>query len=282
MFGFITPNLNALSETDQNTFRGFYCGLCRVLGKRHGQVTRLGLNYDFTFLAILHAALDTPPQIEKSHCVYNPFLKKPMATASALERAADYSVLLTALKMEDDIRDEKSLRARLGRLLYRPALHRVEKQEHLRMTQTRDLLCDLYRLESENCKVLDQVSDRFGRVMQLFFDLPDTAPETRNALSLLGYHCGRVVYLLDAVSDLKEDFKKREYNPLIARFSLSAPEDFKGEPASRIRRNLMRSFAEMGEALSALPIGAWAKPILENVIYLGLRGRMDEELKDYE
>ena len=44
----------------------------------------------------------------------------------------------------------------------------------------------------------------------------------------------------------------------------------------------MRSFAELGEALSALPVADWAKPILENVIYLGLRGRMDEELKHYE
>lgn len=282
MFGFITPNLNALSEADQTVFRGFYCGLCRVLGKRHGQVTRLGLNYDFTFLAILHAALGTAPDIRSSHCVYNPFLKKPMATAEALDRAADYSVLLTALKLEDDVRDEKSLRARLGRMLYRPALRRVEQQEQQRMAATRDLLCDLYRLESENCPVLDEVADRFGQVMQLFFDLPHAASPIRNALSALGYHCGRVVYLLDAVSDLKEDFKKGEYNPLIARFHLKSPADFAGDAASRIRRNLMRSFAEMGEALSALPVGDWAKPILENVIYLGLRGRMDEELKCYE
>ena len=282
MFGFITPNLNALSETDQNTFRGFYCGLCRVLGNRHGQVTRLGLNYDFTFLAILHAALDTPPTLSDGHCVYNPFLKKPFASASALERAADYSVLLTALKLEDDITDEKSLSARLGRLLYRPALRHVEQQEKERLATARTLLCDLYRLEAENCAVLDQVSDRFGQVLKLFFDLPDAAPEIRSALSLMGYHCGRVVYLLDAVSDLKEDFKKKEYNPLIARFNLSCPEDFSGEPKERIRRNLMRSFAELGEALSALPVADWAKPILENVIYLGLRGRMDEELKHYE
>ena len=282
MFGFITPNLNALSETDKNTFRGFYCGLCRTLGQRHGHVTRLGLNYDFTFLAILHAALEQDPQIQNSHCVYNPFLKKPMATASALDRAADYSVLLTALKLEDDIKDEKTLRARIGRILYRPALSHVEKREKERLEQTRLLLTELYRLESENCAVLDQVSDCFGQVMQLFFDLPGASPQVRQSLSALGYHCGRVVYLLDAVSDLKEDFKKGEYNPLIARFNLTCPQDFAGEPALKLRRNLMRSFAEMGEALSSLPVSDWARPILENVIYLGLRGRMDEEMKDYE
>lgn len=282
MFGFVTPNLNALSERDQNTFRSFYCGLCRVLGKRHGHVSRLGLNYDFTFLAILHAALDTPPEIADSRCVYNPFLKKPMAQTAVLDRAADYSVLLTALKLEDDCMDEPGIKSRLGRMLYRPILHRVEAQESARLNRTRELLAELYRLETEHCPALDQVADLFGQIMQLFFDLDTAAPPIREPLLRLGYHCGRVVYLLDAVSDLKEDFKRSEYNPLIARFSLASVAAFAGDPAARIRRTLMRSFAEMGDALARLPIADWAKPILENIIYLGLRGRMDEELKHYE
>ncbi len=282
MFGFITPNLNALSDTDRNTFRGFYCGLCKTLGDRHGQVTRLGLNYDFTFLALLHAALDNDAVLRPSRCVYNPFLKRPMATAVALECAADCSVLLTALKFEDDIRDENRFTAKLARLLYRPAFQKLSQHENARLDKTRQLLTALYQKESENCAVIDQVADLFGQIMQLFFDRPDTPSDVRENLSRLGYHCGRVVYLLDAVSDLKEDFKRQEYNPLLARFNLADPHGFAGVPAERIRRTLLRSFAEMGDAYSALPVADWAKPILENIIYLGLRGRMDEELKEYE
>lgn len=278
MFGFVTPNLNALSEADRNVFRGFYCGLCKTLGNRHGQVTRLGLNYDFTFLALLHAALESDTEIRPSRCVYNPFLKRPMATAAALERAADYSVLLTALKFEDDIRDENKFSARLAKLLYRPAFLKLSEKESKRLEKTRRLLTALYQKESENCAVLDEVADLFGQVMQLFFDRPD---ENEN-LSRLGYHCGRAVYLLDAISDLAEDFKRKEYNPLIARFDLTSPEAFAGAPAQRIHRTLMRSFAEMADAYTALDIADWAKPIIENIIYLGLRGRMDEELKKYE
>ena len=278
MFGFVTPNLNALSDADRNTFRGFYCGLCKTLGDRHGQITRLGLNYDFTFLALLHAALEQDTHIRPAHCVYNPFLKRPMATASALERAADYSVLLTALKFEDDIRDENRFSAKLAQLFYRPAFKKLSQKESAKLEQTQQLLAALYQKESENCPCLDEVADLFGQIMQLFFD----RDEPNENLSRLGYHCGRVVYLLDAVSDLEEDFKRREYNPLIARFNLTAPEAFAGAPAQRIRRTLMRSFAEMGDAYSALPIADWAKPIIENIIYLGLRGRMDEELKRYE
>lgn len=282
MFGFITPNLNALDEQGKRVFRSFYCGLCRILGDRHGFVARLGLNYDFTFLAILHASLTDAPDIQTHHCVYNPFVKKPFANSSALHRAADDCVLLTALKLDDDNRDAPSFKSRVGSILYRPILHHIQKSDENRLLQTQALLQDLYQLEAEECPLLDQVADLFGQIMQLFFDLPSAAPTTREQLRHLGYHCGRVIYLLDAVSDLKEDFDRNEYNPLMARFSLQTPADFAGEPAARIRRNFLYSFTEMGEALAALPVGEWAKPVLENIIYLGLRGRMDEELKIYE
>mgnify|MGYP006980314977 FL=1 len=53
MFGYVTVCKNALSEQGLKTFKAYYCGLCKAIGKRCSQSARLGLSYDITFLAIV-------------------------------------------------------------------------------------------------------------------------------------------------------------------------------------------------------------------------------------
>jgi len=48
-------------------YRGYYCGLCRAIGKRCGSVCRLALSYEMTFLAMLHTSLYEPEQ--KAKCI---------------------------------------------------------------------------------------------------------------------------------------------------------------------------------------------------------------------
>ena len=61
MFGYVLPSEPRLSEEDKAQFRAAYCGLCRVLGERHGPAAPFILNYDFTFLSILL----WPPAVEE-------------------------------------------------------------------------------------------------------------------------------------------------------------------------------------------------------------------------
>ena len=53
MFGYVRPSAARLTEEDMDRFGAAYCGLCRTMGKRHGQAARFVLNYDFAFLALL-------------------------------------------------------------------------------------------------------------------------------------------------------------------------------------------------------------------------------------
>ena len=53
MFGYITVNMDEMKMKDYRTYRAFYCGICHDLKEYHGQVSRLTLTYDMTFLAIL-------------------------------------------------------------------------------------------------------------------------------------------------------------------------------------------------------------------------------------
>ena len=57
MFGYVNAYKDLLRVCDYNVFRGYYCGLCKQLGKKFNQLTRFGLSYDMTFLAILMSSL---------------------------------------------------------------------------------------------------------------------------------------------------------------------------------------------------------------------------------
>ena len=55
MFGYVNVYKDELKIKDYDTYRAYYCGLCKMLGKRHNALARLSLNYDLTFLAVLSA-----------------------------------------------------------------------------------------------------------------------------------------------------------------------------------------------------------------------------------
>ncbi|MBR5005078.1 MAG: hypothetical protein IKY14_06435, partial [Erysipelotrichaceae bacterium] len=75
MFGYIVANKNELKFKEFDEYRGFYCGLCRALRKRHGLSGQITLNYDLNFLAILLTALyETETLKEKRRCVMHPFV----------------------------------------------------------------------------------------------------------------------------------------------------------------------------------------------------------------
>ncbi|MDU4739726.1 DUF5685 family protein, partial [Clostridium sp.] len=53
MFGYVTPLKAELKVKDFTKFRSYYCGLCFQLKNSAGNIPRMVLNYDMTFLAIL-------------------------------------------------------------------------------------------------------------------------------------------------------------------------------------------------------------------------------------
>ena len=57
MFGYIIPERPELKIREYELFRAYYCGICKSIGKRYGQVKRLTLTYDSAFLAVLLSAV---------------------------------------------------------------------------------------------------------------------------------------------------------------------------------------------------------------------------------
>ena len=63
MFGYIRINKMDLTFREYDYYKGYYCGLCKYLKENHGEISRLSLNYDITFLIVI---------LKKSH--YQNFL----------------------------------------------------------------------------------------------------------------------------------------------------------------------------------------------------------------
>src|SRR3712207_3590877 len=73
MFGYVFPNKMELKIKDYEKFKAYYCGLCLSIKKNFGNLPRISLNYDMTFLAILLDSLNnTKINCLKGSCIAHP------------------------------------------------------------------------------------------------------------------------------------------------------------------------------------------------------------------
>lgn len=264
MFGYVNAHKDLLRVCDYNVFRGYYCGLCKALGKQFNQLTRFGLSYDMTFLAILISSLNKNPlNLQQKPCIAHPITKRPVISEDdGIRYSADMSVLLTYYKLKDDWNDEKSLKS-FARLWYYFPMKRVQKKYPHQAKVIRESLRKLNQLEQENCENPDRVADCFGKLTQAIFDRNnDHLP-----IKTVGYHIGRFIYFTDAYKDLEHDLKKKNYNPFLARSGSAVNKE---KLKQELIPSLTYTLSEIANAYELIPIRK-NKELLDNIIYLGLR-----------
>ncbi|MCD8335198.1 MAG: DUF5685 family protein [Clostridiales bacterium] len=269
MFGYVLPLREELKVKDWERYRAVYCGLCHTMGRQCGQLSRLLLSYDFTFLALL---LGAGGGQHKCRCVAAPCRGRSCCTASAaLELAADECMILTWWKFQDQIQDEsfwKGLGARLLAQLYRRAYRRAARRRPDFDRLVSRQLDDLHRLEAERCPSLDHPADAFAKI--LAGAVPPTGDTARDrATQQLLYHVGRWIYLTDAWDDLQDDLAQGSYNPILLRYGLDKAPAPEGPEGQQLRVTLTHS---VNLALSALQLLEETEntPLLENILWGGL------------
>ena len=62
MFGYVTVNQKELKFKEFDIYHAYYCGLCRMLGKKYGLTGRFSLTYDCTFLILFLSGLYEPDE----------------------------------------------------------------------------------------------------------------------------------------------------------------------------------------------------------------------------
>ncbi len=272
MFGYVLPSERRLNEEEKARFRAVYCGLCHTLGERYGFAARFLLNYDFTLLAVLLSeGEETACDVRR--CVVHPCRGcTAQSPTSALEAAADRSVILSWWQLRDHIADDgffSALPYRLAALVlrraYRAAADRLPRFD----AAVREHLTALDALEKSCCASIDAAAEPFAALMaDAAADL--SGERRRRALSQLLYHLGRWIYLIDAADDFERDARSGSYNPLRYRYQNESGQLTQDDRLA-LAQTLDASVEHMAAAYALMDYGVWT-PILDSIFYESLYG----------
>lgn len=283
MLGYVTADKPELKMREFEQYTGYYCGVCKSIGRRYGQLPRMVLSYDAAFLALLLAGLHEEEDIPKSeHCIIHPIKKKTIVRNKAIDYAADVMLILAWYKLLDDAQDENKF--------YAKAAMAVSKRTFRKLQSARPNLCkkiggyleQLTILENAKCANLDEAAEVFAKIMETIFEegpVPDEFKDNR-VLRHIGYHLGKWIYLMDAIDDIDENIESGAYNPLLYRFEYEPGEvDFKDRIMETCRFNLFHYLGEIGNALNLLDLKK-NQGVIENIIYSGLLRKTEEMTKE--
>ena len=278
MLGYVKIEKGELKVREYEVYTGYYCGVCKSIGRRYGQLPRMVLSYDAAFLAILLASLsdesDTPVQ---EHCIAHPVIKKKTVIRNrAIDYAGDVMLILAWYKLADDAADEGKVYAKPVMLMMKRIFRRLNSLYPELCSSVKCHLSALSALEREKCASIDMAAEAFSKIMEDIFteglqavygsEPPQqTSPgadrsdpgisgasgmqnrpcgfaspgsDTRELLARAGYHLGKWVYMIDAVDDIEENIESGAYNPLLFRFKFDAANETADEFRARIEPDL--------------------------------------------
>ncbi len=284
MFGYILPEKPEMKIKEYELFRAYYCGVCKSLGKKHGQFKRLTLNYDSAFLAVLLSAVSGDmPEIRRETCIAHPVTKRHIVRKNGIvDYASDINILLAYYNLEDDRRDEGSVLSHAGTAWLRNSFKKLRRKYSAKCDIIESRLEELHKLEKEDCASMDMAAEPFARLMEevTAYEPLCANKKTCDILRWIGYNLGKWIYILDAFDDIEDDIKENSYNPLVFQFKYTGEpvDDFKKRITERVEFNLTYSLDQIAKAYELLELKN-NTGILENIIYMGMLRKTENILK---
>ncbi|WP_160672896.1 DUF5685 family protein [Clostridium sp. C8-1-8] len=291
MFGYVLPYRMELKVKDYERFKSYYCGLCHSIKSIYGNMPRISLNYDMTFLSILlDALIKEENDYNRIVCALHPTQKKIiLKNSSALDYSAHINVALFYYKLVDDINDDKSLKAKLMSVMFVNSKNLFSKKystiNEIINTELNDLT---YKELNHTNYTLDEIAHPFGNLTgELMRKFPgefiNDSQILRDNLYNLGYNLGKWIYLIDALDDLKEDMEKKKFNVFnncLNDKNLSFHE-FYHSILQRAEFSLLSYASQCYNSFMELNVTK-NNEILDNILKLGLMDKLDSVIKKYE
>ncbi len=281
MFGYIKVKKEELKIKDFEVYKAVYCSLCKKLGKSYGILSRLTLSYDFAFLSLLNISLKSGcVSFERKRCAFNPLKKCNYCKSSdELDMPSAAAMIMLYYKILDNIKDEKGLK-KLGFLILKPIFSGAHKKAAKKYPFIEETVAEYIEGQSlaesdDNC-TLDSVCDPTAKALSKLLPLCSDNHSQKRVLERLGYCLGRYIYLMDAGCDIEKDIKSGSFNVLkkyVKEGNIKKDTVLKTEPQIYFCIN------EAAKAFELLEIKKF-KPILGNIIYLGLEDVYLKELKN--
>ena len=271
MFGFVLANEQDLSEDEKARYRHVYCGICEALHRQSGQLSRLTLNNDLTFLALLHISLYEPQETAgEMRCLMHPIERRAYVANECIDYAADMTVMLAYHKLMDNWVDDRHVPSRAFAQGLKSAYRAIAQRHPRQCEATETGLARITEMERSWCvgsavESPDDPANEFGRILAETFVVHDDiwAP----ALRALGFELGRFIYLMDAAMDLQRDLEKGSYNPFVGH-------DFSLEEQRMLLGTYM---ARATDVFERLPLVLDAH-LLRSVMYAGVWQRFNERM----
>lgn len=310
MLGYVRINKPELKVREYEVYTGYYCGVCKYIGKTYGQLPRMALSYDAAFLALVLASLDDEQDKPvQEHCIAHHIQKKTIIRNKAIEYAGDVMLILAWYKLLDDAHDEGKKTAKATAMLLKRIFKKLRRKHPHLCAGIEEHLNRLSELEKSKCDSLDMVAEEFSKIMEVIFaeggkllygdsDAKctrsngdgmflsiDEELSPADALAKIGYHLGKWVYVIDAADDIEDNIQTGAYNPLLYRFGFDAGKESTAEFRERIREslnfNLFHYLAVLSNYVNILDIKK-NKGIIDNVIYFGLNQKTEEIVRRSE
>ena len=259
MFGYVTAHLAELDPAQKKRYQAVYCGICRQIRARSGQMARLCLSYDMTFLALLLMSLYEPEEAGGDRaCRLHSIHGRPWVDSEYIQYAADMNVALAYYNCLDDWQDDHDLLKKQMARHLEQFLPRIREAYPRQCDAIAHCIRQLSQLEAENCANPDAPANCFGRLMaQLLVYREDLwAADLRE----MGQALGRFIYLADAAKDHPKDKKKGKYNPYITA-GISDPQVWE--------EHLVLAMGRCAHYYEILPL-VQDKKILDNILYSGV------------
>lgn len=282
MFGYIMPEKPELKIKEFEIYRAYYCGVCKAIGKRHGQLKRLTLTYDAAFLAMLLCSLlDIKTSLKRERCMVHPAKKSFVTYNEIIDYSSDINIILAYNNIKDKWDDDKSKAAFMGMAALKRVYKKLMVEYPGKCAIINERLEQLSRLEKQNCSSIDAAAEPFAKLMEEVLDYEKLDDNTRQALRWMGYNLGKWIYLIDAFDDLEDDVKSSSYNPLVSHFKFDGNiediSNFKNKIKSQVEFILLYCLGEASKAFELM--GAKEnRGILENILYMGMLSKTDKIL----
>ena len=256
----------------------YYCGVCKSIGRNFGQLSRFGLVHETAVLAMILdmvCANVTSPKITNKSCIAHPLKKaKAIENNNSVDYAAAVNVFLFYFKLQDSWQDDRNLLSAAGQKALKTGFKQAAKKYPFAADFVYFSLKELTKLEKNNCNSIDEACEPFAQMMAYIFKWLDSDVFAANPVKLdllgkLGYNVGKWIYLIDAVCDIDDDRKSKNYNVL-----LNSP-DNKELFAEDIKNVLNLCLANCAEAYQQLLAITDKENDIDNIHYINAKGVTD-------
>ncbi len=270
MLGYTLPFYNRLSPSDNQVYRRYYCEGCHQLKQGFGYTSTLTVNYDMTFNTILlNSIAGDVLEFEgttRKLCV----TEKPKADSDLMRKMAAYTLILTKWELHDDDEDKPSVKSKVASTALSKAIAKAveEYSEYDRMVG--EGFSNLRELELQGCKDAVLMGRTFGE--GLIGALRDIAGDcASDDLDNVFRQLSTVVYLMDAIDDMDEDFMEGTYNPFLPEKGFVNASDYRLKHVYELSEMLNGEIGSLQSSYSKIrPQMRCSQGICDNIVYYGI------------